>query len=131
MKQHDPQELFHTSNLKTATALVTLGFEKKTTSIIIRTDGKESMVFWFAPKNADGLSAISVYHGMTKGGEDLAKADPENVVNYMRTYAANRDELVNEIRNTPRMVEIRNGDKSALIREDATDEQKKALAKLL
>ena len=131
MNQHEPLELFHTSNLKTATALVTLGFEKKSTSIIIRTDGRESMVFWFNPKNADGLSAVSVYHGMTKGGEDLAKSDPENIVNYLRTYAANRDELVNEIRSTPRMVEVRNGEKSALIREDATDEQKRALAKLL
>lgn len=128
---YEPRELFHTSNLKTATALLTLGFEKKSTSIILRADGKESLVFWFSPQNPDGLSAASVYHGMTKGGEALAKSDPENVVNYLRTYAANRDEIVSEIRTTPRLVEVRNGDKSALIREDATEEQKRALAKLL
>lgn len=131
MNTHGPQELFHTTNLKTATALVTLGFEKLQTSIIIRTDGKESMVFWFKPTNPDGLAALAVYHGMTKGGDALAKSDPENVVNYLRTYAANRDELVSEIRNTPRQVEVKNGDRSALISENATEDQKRALAKIL
>jgi len=131
MIQHDPQELFHTSNLKTATALVTLGFEKKSTSIIVRHDGKESMVFWFAPRNAEGLTAMSVFHGMTKGGDALSKSDPENVLNYLRTYAANRDALVTEIHNTPRQIEVRKGDRSALISEHATEEQKKALAKIL
>ena len=131
MNTHSPQELFHTTNLKTATALVTLGFEKLQTSIIIRTDGKESMVFWFKPTNADGLAAALVYHGMTKGGDALSKSDPENIINYLRTYAANRDELVNEIRHTPRQVEVKNGDRSALISENATDEQKRALAKIL
>jgi len=131
MNQHDARELFHTTNLKTATALVTLGFEKQKTSVIVRMDGKESMVFWFTPRNAEGLNAIDVFNGMTKGGEALTKSDPENIVNYLRTYAANRDELVSEIRTIPRMIEIRNGDRSALIREDATDEQKRAIAKLL
>jgi hypothetical protein len=131
MTQHEKQTLFHTTNLKTATALVTLGFTKISTSIIVRTDGQESMVFWFNPANADGLSAMSVFQGMTKGGEALSKSDPENVVNYLRSYAANRDELVNEIRNIPRMVEVRKGDKSALINEGASKEQKENLAKLL
>jgi hypothetical protein len=130
-EENERQELFHTTNLKAATALVTLGFVKRQTSIIIRADGKESMVFWFNPKNSEGLAASKVYHGMTKGGDDLSKSDPENVVNYLRAFAANRDELIGEIRNTTRMVEIRKGDKSALIAENATDEQKKALAKLL
>lgn len=131
MNTHGPQELFHTTNLKAATALVTLGFEKLQTSIIIRADGKESMVFWFKPTSPDGLVAATIFHGMTKGGDALSKSDPENVINYLRSYAANRDELVSEIKNTTRMVEVRNGDKSALISENATDEQKRALAKIL
>ena len=131
MNTHERVELFHTTNLKTATALITLGFTKLQTSITVRTDGKESMVFWFKPTNDAGLQAATVYHGMTKGGESLSKSDPENVVNYLRAYAANRDELVSEIRNTPRMVEVRNGDKSALIPENATEEQKRNVAKLL
>ncbi len=131
MIKHERQELFHTTNLKTATALVTLGFEKIQTSITLRTDGSESMVFWFRPRNEAGLTASAVYHGMTKGGDALAKSDPENVVNYLRVYAANRDELISEIRNTTRKIEVRNGDKSALITEGASDELKQGVAKLL
>lgn len=132
MNKHESIELFHTTNLKTATALVTLGFEKVSTSIIVRaTDKQESMVFWFRPRNADGLSAQVVYHGMTKGGEALSKSDPENVVNYLRAFAANRDELISEIRNTPRQIEVKRGDRSALIREGASDEVKQGVAKFL
>lgn len=131
MNRHDPQELFHTTNLKTAAALVTLGFNKISTSIIVRTDGKESMVFWFEPRNPDGQSAMTVFHGMTKGGEALAKSDPENVLNYLRTYAANRDELVNEIRTTPRQIEVEKDGVRALIREGASGETKQAVSKFL
>lgn len=131
MKTHEQIELFHTTNLKTAAALVTLGFTKISTSIIVRTDGKESMVFWFEPTNEDGLSAFTVFHGMTKGGDALAKSDPENIVNYLRQYAANRDELVNEIRHTPRQIEVVKDGKSALIREGASDLIKKAVSKFL
>ena len=131
MNTHEPQELFHTTNLKTATALVTLGFTKISTSIIVRADKKESMVFWFEPRNADGLAAMTVFHGMTKGGEALAKDDPENIVNYLRAYAANRDELITDIRNTPRQIEVEKDGNRALIREGASDATKKAVSKLL
>lgn len=131
MNTHDQQELFHTTNLKTATALVTLGFTKISTSIIVRTDGKESMVFWFQPYNDSGMAAMTVYHGMTKGGEALSKSDPENVVNYLRAFAANRDELISEIRNTPRQIEVEKNGVRALIREHASDEAKKAVSKFL
>lgn len=132
MNKHEPIELFHTTNLKTATALVTLGFEKVSTSIIVRaSDKQESMVFWFKTSNENGLSAQVVYHGMTKGGETLSKSDPENIVNYLRTYAANRDELINEIRNTPRQIEVEKGGRMALIREGASNETKRAVAKFL
>lgn len=131
MIQHERQELFHTTNLKTAAALVTLGFTKKSSSIIVRADKQESMIFWFEPVNAEGVSAMSVFHGMTKGGEALAKSDPENIINYMRVFAANRDELIHEIRNTPRQIEVVNGDRSALISESASDLTKSQISKLL
>lgn len=131
MNTHQPQELFHTTNLKTATALVTLGFVKISTSIIVRTDGKESMVFWFEPRNQAGQDAVAIYHGMTKGGDALAKSDPENIVNYLRTYAANRDELINEIRTTPRQIEVEKNGTRALIREHASDDTKKSVSKFL
>lgn len=123
-------EMFHTMNLKTATALVTLGFTKISTEIVLRADGKESMVFWFEPKNQDGLAAGVVYHGMTKGGDELAKNDPENIVNYLREYAANRDELINEIRNTPRKIAIEKDGKTALLPENATSGTKAKIAEI-
>lgn len=122
--------MFHTMNLKTATALVTLGFTKISTEIVLRSDGKESMVFWFESKNQDGLAAGSVYYGMTKGGEELAKADPENIVNYLREFAANRDELINEIRNTPRKIAIEKDGKTALLPENASAEAKAKIAEI-
>lgn len=149
MNTHEPLELFHTTNLKTATALVTFGFEKVSTSIIVRaTDRQESMVFWFRPRTADDLSAQVIYHDMTKGGEALAREDYEGqllaivpqdkhhlfykaVTNYLRTYAANRDELINEIRNTPRQVEVEKGGVKASIREGASDAVKKAVSRFL
>jgi DNA-binding sugar fermentation-stimulating protein len=61
----------------------------------------------------------------------LDKSDPENILNYFRAYSANRDVFVDLIRNTPRMVEITTNGKHILIREDATDEDKKNISKIL
>lgn len=125
------QELFHTTNLKAATALLTMGFEKVCISKVRRDDGKESIVFWFNAENAEGMKAATVYNGMTKGGEKLAKSDPENPINYMRCFASNRDELVADIQQTPRMVEIQKDGRRALIAETASDETKRQIAEMI
>jgi len=132
MNTHEQQTLFHTTNLKVATALVTLGFEKVTTSVIVRqSDGKDSMVFWFQSANPEGVKAETVFHGMTKGGDALSASDPDHIVNYLRCFAANRDFLIAEIKSTPRKIEVRSGDKSALISENASDATKRQVSKLL
>ena len=118
--------MFHTTNLKAATALVTLGFELLNPPVTrtVRDDGEDSTVFWFEPRNKEGKKAIDVYRGMTKGGEDLNESDPENPINYIRTALGNRDELISLIRNTPRNVVIKRMGRSIAIREDASKEQK-------
>lgn len=127
----DRTELFHTPNVKAATALLTLGFEKVAISKIRRTDGKDSIVFWFKGKNAAGESASAVHHGMTKGGEALMKSDPEHVVNYLRCYAHNRDELIADIHKTPRMVVVEHNGRKAAISENASEETKRKIAEML
>ena len=124
-------ELFHTTNIKAATALLTLGFKKLTISRIVRDDGRESMVFWFEPTNAEGERAQDVYHGMTKGGEALAKAEPDNDINYLRAYAANRDEVIAEIHATPRFVAIENNGRRVSVSEHASAETRRKIADML
>jgi hypothetical protein len=120
------REMFHTTNLKAATALVTLGFDLLTPPVTrtVRDDGEESTVFWFEPRNKEGCKAMDVYRDMTKGSDALRAADPENPINYMREALHNRDELISLIRNTPRNVVIKRNGRSIAIREDATKEQK-------
>jgi hypothetical protein len=78
--------------------------------------------------NDKGQQADEIYRGMTKGGEALEQSDPENIVNYLRAYAANRDALVDIIRNTPRRIIVERNGKQIAIREDATEEDRKFLA---
>ena len=87
----------------------------------------ESTVFWLDAVNAKGQRAEDVFAGMTKGGEALNESDPENPINYMRAALANRDVLVDWIRNTPRRIEVEIKGKRLLIREDATDADKKEI----
>jgi hypothetical protein len=130
----DQEEFVYTANLKAATALATLGFGLKYPQPIsrtVRTDGKESTVFWFNSTNDRGERAEDVIVGMTKGGERLEQEDPEHIVNYLRAYAANRDALVDIIRQTPRRIVVETKGKRILVREDATEADKKELAKHL
>ena len=124
-------ELFHTTNLKVATALLTLGFEKVTISKMTRADGQNSIVFWFAGTNADGIKARDVFHGMTKGGEALARKEPEHIVNYLRCYANNRDELIADIHNTPEMVVIEKDGQKIAINKNASEETKRQIAEMI
>ena len=127
----DRMELFHTTNLKVATALLTLGFEKVTISKMTRADGQNSIVFWFAGTNADGIKARDVFHGMTKGGEALARKEPEHIVNYLRCYANNRDELIADIHNTPEMVVIEKDGQKIAINKNASEETKRQIAEMI
>jgi hypothetical protein len=128
------EEYVWTANLKAATALATLGFALKSPNPVtrtIRSDKKESTVFWFDSTNDRGDRAEDILLWMTKGGEELEKRDPEHLVNYLRAYAANRDALVDIIRGTPRHIVIERNGKRIAIREDATEADKKELAKFL
>jgi len=130
----DREEYVYTANLKAATALVTLGFSLKNPEPVTRTirmDKRESTIFWFNSTNANGDHAEEVLLGMTKGGEDLEARDPEHIVNYLRAYAANRDALVDIIRGTPRRIVIERNGKRIAVREDATDEDKREMARHL
>ena len=124
-------ELFHTTNLKVATALLTLGFEKVTISKMTRADGQNSIVFWFAGTNADGIKARDVFHGMTTGGEALARKEPEHIVNYLRCYANNRDELIADIHNTPDMVVIEKDGQKIAISKNASEKTKRQIAEMI
>jgi hypothetical protein len=68
---------------------------------------------------------------MTKGGESLNESDPENIINYLRCFAANRDEMIGLIKNTPRQVEVKNGGRKMLLSENASDETKRKSAAML
>ena len=127
----DKMELFHTTNLKVATALLTFGFEKVTISKMTRADGQNSIVFWFAGTNADGIKARDVLHGMTKGGEALARKEPEHIVNYLRCYANNRDELIADIHNTPDMVVIEKDGQKIAISKNASEDMKRQIAEMI
>jgi len=127
----DKIELFHTTNIKVATALLTLGFEKITISSMTRTDGQTSIVFWFAGTNAEGLKAATVHHGMTKGGEALARKEPENILNYLRCYANNRDELIADVKHTPKMVVIEKDGQKIAISANASEETKRQIAEMI
>jgi hypothetical protein len=128
------EEYVWTANLKAATALATLGFSLKHPSPVtrtIRTDKKESTVFWFNSTNDKGDRAEDILLWMTKGGDDLEKSDPDHLVNYLRAFAANRDALVDIIRNTPRHIVIETQGKKILVREDATEADRKELSKAI
>jgi hypothetical protein len=127
----DRTELFHTTNVKVATALLTLGFEKITISSMTRSDGQNSIVFWFTGTNADGLKAFEVFHGMTKGGEALSRKDPENVINYLRCFAGNRDQLIADIKHTPKMVVIEKDGQKIAISSTASEETKRQIAEMI
>jgi hypothetical protein len=128
------EEFVWTANLKAATALATLGFGLKSPNPVtrtIRTDKKESTVFWFNSTNDRGDRAEDILLWMTKGGEELERRDPEHLVNYLRAYAANRDALVDIIRGTPRHIVIERNGKRIAVREDASEEYKKNISALI
>jgi hypothetical protein len=126
-------KLFQTINLKVAVALATLGFRPNNPPVtrMVRSDGKESTVFWFDAINEKGEDAAQIYRLMTKDGDEFEKKDPENPLCYIRAALLNRDKLVDWIRETPRIVEITRNGKRIAISEAASDETKKEMAGFL
>lgn len=127
----EKQRLFHTTSVKVATALLTLGFQKLAISRMKRSQNRETVVFWFSPTNAEGITASSVCKGMTAGADVLMRKDPENVINYLRCALANRDELIADIHNTPRMIVIEKDGRTVAISENASEATKKSIADMI
>lgn len=126
------QELFSTQNLSVASALLTHGFKMVTFTHIIRSDGKASKEFWFEASSKDcDYKAEQVAFYITKGSEELRAIRPQDPVLWMRGVLTNRNTIIDIVKNAPRMVEIRNGNRRALISADATDETKRQIAAML
>ena len=126
------QELYHTTNLSAASILMTCGFKLVTFTHIVRDDGKESKEFWFEGQSATyGMKAEEVAFYATKGADALKEKDPENPVLWMRGVLTNRGTLIEIVKNAPRMVEISNGTRKALIAETASEETRRKVAEML
>lgn len=124
--------MFHTMNLMVADVLMTYGFKLITFTHIVRKDGKESKEFWFEGTSPEcGFNAEKVAHYLTKGAEELREKNPESPILWMRAALMNRGELIGIIKDTPRMVEITNGTRSALIAETASEETRRKVAAML
>ena len=132
-------------NIMVADILITYGFKLVTFTSIIRSDGKESKEFWFDAKSPDcqvpftpldrerkhWSQAEYVAHYATKGSDELKAIDPEHPLLWMRAAMMNRNQLIEIIKNAPRMVEITNGSRRALIAENASEETKRKIAAML
>lgn len=128
----DKQELYHTMNIMVADILLTYGFELLTYTHIVREDGKHSKEFWFSSTCSDcEYPAEQVAYYATKGADELTERDPDHPILWMRSALMNRNQLVEIIKAAPRMVEISNGSRRALIAENATDETKRKIAAML
>lgn len=132
-------------NIMVADILMTYGFKLVTYTSIVRTDGKESKEFWFESKSKECQVPITpldrerkhwsqadyVAHYVTKGADEIKAVDPEHPVLWMRAALMNRNQLVTIVKAAPRMVEITNGSRRALIAENATEETKRKVAAML
>jgi hypothetical protein len=126
------QELYHTMNLTVASILMTYGFKLITFTHILRDDGKESKEFWFEGQSAScPFKAEEVGFYATKGAETLRDKDAENPILWMRGVMTNRVTLIEIIKTAPRMVEISNGTRKALIAETASEETRRQVAAML
>lgn len=142
---NDRQEMFHTMNLMVATVLITYGFPLMTYTHVLRGDGKESKEFWFDAKSPEcdvpttpldrdrkhWTQADYVAHYATKGADELKAINADHPILYMRAMMMNRNELLDVIKKAPRMVEISNGSRRALIAENASAETKRKIAAML
>jgi hypothetical protein len=130
-----PLDLFHTVNLKLASALLTLGwnlYEQEPVTRIVNPDQTETTRFFFLSRHPEtGASAFEVFKNFEKHAEVFATADPEHPLNYIRAALYNRDELVGLVKRTHRMVSIHRNGKRIAISEHADAETKQKLAKFI
>ena len=130
----DTLELFHTTNIKVATALVTLGFEMNEAPVTrqLRAGGSETTVFWFKGTHPEsGQSAFDVFQNATKNSEFFEAKHPDHPLNYIRAALQNRDTLIDLVHGTPRDVVIERNGRRIAIRENASAETKRKFAALL
>jgi hypothetical protein len=126
------QKLFHTMNLMVADILLTYGFELVTFTHIVRSDGKQSKQFWFSSDSKEcAMDAQQVADFATTKHEQLAATDKEHPILWMRAALMNRNQLVEIIKQSPRMIEITNGGRKCLIAESASEETKRQVAEML
>jgi hypothetical protein len=119
-------------NIMVADILLTYGFKLETFTHIARADGKESKVFWFSsdsPKCEFDAETVSNY--ATSNHEALEAIDKEHPILWMRAALMNRNQLVEIIKQAPRMVEINNGARKCLISESASEETKRQVAAMI
>lgn len=129
---NDKTAMYHTMNIMVATILLSYGFKLITYTHITRQDGKESKDFWFEANSSNcEFTAEQVANYATKNADELKSKDSEHPLLWMRAALMNRNQLVEIIKKAPRMVEITNGPRRALIAADASDEAKRKIAAML
>ena len=115
-----------------ASVLITYGFKFVTFTHILRADGRESKEFWFEAQSPEcPMKAEEVAYFATKGHEEMEGKDKENPILWMRGVMMNRTTLIDIVKRSPRMVEISNGTRRALIAETASEETKRQIAAML
>ena len=119
-------------NIMVADILLTYGFKLETFTHIVRADGRESRDFWFNSSSEKcEFDAEKVAYYATKGHEELEAINEEHPIIWLRRGLMNRNQLVEIIKQAPRMVEIRNGGRKCLIAETASEETKRQVAAML
>jgi len=119
-------------NIMVATCLMSYGFKLITYTHIRRADGKESKEFWFSatsPKCAFDAETVAQY--ATTRHEELEAKDIEHPILWMRAALMNRNQLVEIIKQSPRMVEIHSNGRKILISETASEETKRQIAAMI
>lgn len=129
---NDNTSMYHTMNIMVASLLLSYGFKLITYTHIVREDGKESKEFWFECTSPDcEHTAEDVGRYATKSWQDLKDRDAEHPLLWMRAALMNRNQIIEIIKKAPKMVEITNGNRRALIAANASDETKRKIAAML
>lgn len=119
-------------NLMVFSMLQAYGFKFIGYSKIIRADGKISNDFWFeASCDNCEFNAEKVAFYATNGTEELRKKSPDHPILWMKNALLYRNDGVAIIKNAEPLVEVRKGDRSALVPASASDETKRKISEML